>query len=157
MEQVQPEQLLESVARYFAPQAEAGGVEIRVVKASVDQALPEIYADPQRISQVLSNLVSNALRHTPPGGTVTLRTWMEPADAGLANIAVQDTGMGIAPEHLPLIFDRFWKADQARSRSGGAGLGLAIARRIVEAHGGRIWARSAPGQGTTVGFTLKTK
>ncbi|MEO6458558.1 MAG: HAMP domain-containing sensor histidine kinase [Chloroflexia bacterium] len=151
LEQVQPEGLLDAAARSFAPQAEAGGVAIQV---STNGGLPEVDADPQRISQVLSNLVSNALRHTPPGGTITLRAWMEPAGGGLVNISVQDTGSGIAPEDLPHIFDRFWKADRARSRSGGAGLGLAIARRIVEAHGGRIWADSTP-YGTTVGFSLK--
>ena len=118
-------------------------------------------ADPQRISQVVSNLISNALRYTPAEGTITLRAWIEPSEPGYVIFSLRDTGSGIAPEDLPYIFDRFWKADKARSRSGGAGLGLAIARRIVEAHGGRIWAMAgggggAPGQGTTVGFTLRT-
>jgi signal transduction histidine kinase len=152
MEQVHPQGLLDSVARYFAPQAEAAGVAIHVTPSD---RLPEINADPQRLFQVLGNLVSNALRYTPPGGTITLRAWMEPAGNNLVHISVQDTGVGIAPEDLPHIFDRFWKADKARSRSVGAGLGLAIARRIVEAHGGRIWAGSMPGQGTTVGFSLE--
>lgn len=153
MEHVSPEGLLESTARSFAPQAAAGGVMVQVLPGG---RLPEIEADPQRISQVLGNLVSNALHHTPPGGTITLRGWVEPAEPGRVNISVRDTGVGIAPGDLPFIFERFWKADKARSRSGGAGLGLAIARRIVEAHGGHIRAQSAPGQGTTVTFSLRS-
>jgi signal transduction histidine kinase len=151
MEPVQIEVVVRSVARAFAPQAEAVGVMLRVEPGA---SLPELHADPQRISQVLGNLVSNALRHTPSGGTITLRAWVVPGDAGHVHVSVQDTGVGITPEDLPRIFDRFWKADRARSRSGGAGLGLAIARRIVEAHGGRIWAYSTPGMGATVGFSL---
>lgn len=153
LEQVQPEELLRSTARYFAPQAAAGDVAIQV---AAGEMLPEVYADPQRLSQVLGNLVSNALRYTPAGGTITLRAWAEPAESGSVNISVHDTGVGIASVDLPHIFDRFWKADRARSRSSGAGLGLAIARRIVEAHSGRIWATSEPGQGTTVAFSLAT-
>jgi len=150
-EQVCPQDLLQSVAAAFAPQAQSAGVCLQ--RAPICD-LPELYADPQRISQVLGNLLSNALRHTPPGGTITLLAWTTPADSSYIFMSVQDTGMGIAAEELPHIFDRFWKADRARSRSGGAGLGLAIARRIVDAHGGRIWASSAPGQGTTVAFAL---
>jgi two-component system OmpR family sensor kinase/two-component system sensor histidine kinase BaeS len=150
-EQVCPQGLLQSVAGAFAPQARDAGVSLQLAPVC---DLPDLYADPQRISQVLGNLISNALRHTPSGGTITLAAWTVPADSSHVYMSVQDTGMGIAPEDLPHVFDRFWKADRARSRSGGAGLGLAIARRIVEAHGGRIWAASAPGQGTTVAFAL---
>lgn len=151
IEQVQPAGLLQAVARSFAIDAQLAGVAIQV---EAPEDLPELAIDPQRISQVLGNLVSNALRHTPQGGTVTLRAWTEPADGATINISVGDTGVGIAPENLLYIFDRFWKADKARSRSGGAGLGLAISRRIVEAHGGRIWAESVPKQGATVTFAL---
>ncbi|MEO8287623.1 MAG: HAMP domain-containing sensor histidine kinase [Chloroflexota bacterium] len=152
LEQVCIDGLLDAVARSFGPQALAAGVAIQIVPPG---PLPEVSADSQRISQVLGNLLANAIRHTPAGGTVTLRAWVDPTAPGQVNVAVQDTGAGIAPDDLPNIFERFWKADRARSRSGGAGLGLAIARRIVEAHGGRIWATSALGQGTTVGFTLQ--
>jgi two-component system OmpR family sensor kinase/two-component system sensor histidine kinase BaeS len=150
-EQVCPQDLLQSAASAFAPQAQEAGVSLRLAPIC---APPELYADPQRISQVLGNLLSNALRHTPQGGTITLAAWSPPADSAHVFMSVQDTGVGIAPEDLPHIFDRFWKADKARSRSGGVGLGLAIARRIVEAHGGQIWASSAPGEGTTLAFAL---
>jgi two-component system sensor histidine kinase BaeS len=129
---------------------------------------------------VLTNLVGNALRYTQPGGAVALRAFMDygrPVEDAKAKttllgvpgkehstlgaqhpalvIEVSDTGQGIAPEDLPHIFDRFWRADRARTRSsGGTGLGLAIARQIVEAHGGRIWATSVVGRGTAVSFTL---
>ncbi|MCS6881755.1 MAG: ATP-binding protein [Oscillochloridaceae bacterium] len=147
-EPVNPARLLEDARASFAQQAGERNIELRVEA----ETAPELTADPQRISQVLGNLVNNALRHTPPGGVVTLAVRSGPSEA---LFEVRDTGNGIAPEDLPRIFDRFYRADPSRSRaSGGAGLGLAIARRIVEAHGGRIWAESAPGQGATVRFTL---
>lgn len=148
-----PAQLLDSLARSFAHQAEKGNVNLQVTAAP---GLPELWADPQRISQVLGNLVTNALRYTPPGGTITLSAWYDLV-AGQPQVcmAVSDTGTGIAPEDLPHVFDRFWRADRSRSRSsGGAGLGLAIAKRIIDAHQGRVWAYSDPGQGTTVAFSL---
>ena len=119
--------------------------------------MPEILADPQRVAQVLGNLLGNALRHTPAGGSVTLRANATPAAEGGHDlvVSVADTGSGIASADLPHIFDRFYRADRSRSRSlGGAGLGLAIARRIVEAHGGRVGAWSRPGEGTIITFTL---
>jgi two-component system OmpR family sensor kinase/two-component system sensor histidine kinase BaeS len=147
-----PALLLQDVARAFAPQAGAGGVAL-LVAAPPD--LPEIQADPQRIAQVLGNLVSNALRYTPLGGTITLRAgWADARRTALA-LSVADTGSGIAPDDLPHIFERFWRADRARTRgSGGAGLGLVIARRLMEAHGGQITAQSTPGQGTVITCTL---
>lgn len=101
------------------------------------------------MAQVLSNLCGNALKFTPSGGRVRLR-----AEAGEheLRIAVEDTGAGIAPEHLAHIFDRFWQAKRASRAS--AGLGLAIAKSIVEAHGGRIWVESTVGRGTCFAFTL---
>ncbi len=148
VEPVIPARLLEDARASFAHQAAERNITMRVETETV----PELNADPQRIAQVLGNLVSNALRHTPPGGVVTLAVRAGPSEA---LFEVLDTGTGIAPEDLPRIFDRFYRADPSRARaSGGAGLGLAIARRIVEAHGGRIWAESTPGQGTTVRFTL---
>jgi signal transduction histidine kinase len=103
---------------------------------------------------VLQNLLANALRHTPAGGSITVKTQ---AAAGTVQLTITDTGEGIAPEHLPHVFDRFYRADPARARDkGGAGLGLAIVRAIVEAHHGQITAASAgvPGQGTTFTITL---
>ncbi len=109
-----------------------------------------LVADPDRLRQALLNLIDNALRHSPAGGTVAVGL---ARDGGEARIAVRDEGPGIAAEHLPRIFDRFYRADAARDRaSGGAGLGLAIAREIAEAHGGRIEVSTAPGAGST--FTL---
>jgi two-component system sensor histidine kinase BaeS len=108
---------------------------------------PVAPADQVRLRQVVGNLVSNAIRHTPPGGSVTV-------GANDTTITVRDTGSGIAPADLPKIFDRFWRADESRSRAtGGSGLGLAIARKLTEAHGGTIEVQSEPGRGTL--FTIR--
>jgi two-component system sensor histidine kinase BaeS len=107
---------------------------------------PVVVADPVRLRQVIGNLLSNAIRHTPPGGLVTV-------SAHHTTIVVRDTGAGISEEHLPKIFDRFWRADESRSRAtGGTGLGLAISRQLVEAHGGIISVTSTLGRGTA--FTV---
>ncbi len=146
---VQAADLLADVATSFSVQAEEAGIRIEV---DVPDGTGEgeglaLEADPDRLDQVLSNLVANALRHTPRGGRINLLA--EPIPEGM-RLAVSDTGAGIPPEDLPFIFDRFWRGDRARSRSGnaGSGLGLAIARGLVQAHGGRIRAESEPGQGT---------
>jgi signal transduction histidine kinase len=107
---------------------------------------PVIPADPVRLRQLVGNLVSNGIRYTPRGGSVTV-------GANSATITVRDQGVGIAAENLPKIFDRFWRADESRTRAtGGSGLGLAIARKLAEAHGGTISVQSKPGQGTL--FTI---
>lgn len=114
--------------------------------------LPPVTADIARIQRVLYNLVQNALQYTPAGGRVSLT--VRPAETGV-QVEVTDSGEGIPPEDLPHVFDRFFRGDKSRSRAtGGAGLGLAIAKRIVEAHGGHIWVESRPGQGTRFGFYL---
>jgi len=136
--------LLEQVAASFGGAAEAAGVEL-VVDVSSDGWVD---ADPMRLRQALSNLVANALRHTPSGGRVEL-------DGAPGRVSVTDTGEGIPPEELDRIFERFHRVDRSRSRtSGGSGLGLAIVRQIVEAHGGTTTARSRPGSGTTVVLTF---
>jgi len=139
--------LLADAAANFAGQAAAAGVSLRVEGEAGDAAL-EIEADPDRLAQVIGNLVANALRHTPAGGAVTLSAQAGPERVRLV---VKDTGAGIAAEDLPFIFDRFWRGDPARTRQEGAGsgLGLAIARRLVELHGGTIRAESQVGAGTT--------
>jgi two-component system, chemotaxis family, sensor kinase Cph1 len=109
---------------------------------------PKIDADSRRISQVLSNLLGNAIKFTPESGTITLCA--QPNDGALS-ITIGDTGRGIPPEDLPHIFDRYWRPK--RSETEGTGLGLYIARGIVEAHGGQIWAESSP-RGATFVFTL---
>lgn len=145
-----PQELLEDAAAALADQAHQHGVTLHV---QAGDALPLITVDPQRMLQVLTNLIGNALRYTAPGGQITLAAQ---ADARLheVTITVRDSGQGIAPEDLPHIFERFYRADRARTRSsGGAGLGLAIVRQIVLAHGGTIDAASRQGYGTT--FTVR--
>jgi two-component system sensor histidine kinase BaeS len=110
--------------------------------------------DPDRIAQVLDNLLDNAIRHSRPGEQVTVAVAAAGA-GGEVTCSVADTGPGIPARHLPFIFDRFYRADAARSRSrGGSGLGLSIARALVLAHGGQIAAQSVEGQGTTLTFRL---
>lgn len=144
-------ELLRGVAAAVQPQAAAQGIRVEV---RVADSLPPAHADPMRIRQVLLNLVGNALRHTPSGGTITLAA--AAAQGGLA-VSVQDTGPGIDPSDMPHIFERFYRGDASRARdSGGHGLGLAIVKRWVELHGGRVWAENAPGGGARFAFTLPT-
>jgi two-component system sensor histidine kinase BaeS len=151
--------LLADVATSFSGQAEESGVELRVASCKLpvgDSAGPaslQIEGDAGRLDQVLSNLVGNALRHTPRGGCVTLAA--EAVDGGV-QITVADTGVGIAPADLPFIFDRFWRGDRARTHTQGtgSGLGLSIANQLVKAHGGEIQVTSEPGQGTTFAIFL---
>jgi signal transduction histidine kinase len=130
----------------FSGQAEAADLDLRV---EADSDLPTIRGDVGRLDQVLSNLVANAVRHTPPGGSITLEAEAIRGDG--ARICVRDTGEGIPADDLPYVFDRFWKGDRSRTRAGGggSGLGLAIARQLVNAHGGTICVESEPGKGTT--------
>ncbi len=139
--------LVEDVKTSFTGQAAAAGITLES-EIAAEGALT-IQVDPDRIDQVLSNLVTNALRHTPQGGRIVLRACSLP---GAVRLEVQDSGSGIAPEDLPFIFDRFYRADPARVRQpgSGSGLGLAIARQLIQAHGGQIRAESALGLGTTM-------
>jgi histidine kinase len=122
------------------------------VRNEVPSDLPPVEADRERIHQVLFNLLDNAFRFTPAGGAVTVRAVRE---NGSCEVSVEDTGPGIPSEHLPLLFERFYRVDPSRSRDdGGTGIGLAIARSVVEAHGGRIWAESDQGQGSRFRFVL---
>jgi two-component system phosphate regulon sensor histidine kinase PhoR len=117
---------------------------------AIDARAPTVYADPTALRQVMTNLVDNAVRYTPAGGTVTVFTTLADGAAGTW-VGVRDSGIGIAPEHLPRIFERFYRVDPGRSRdAGGTGLGLAIVRHLVEAHAGRVEAESVPGRGTMV-------
>jgi len=142
-------EVLRSTVTSFEPAAESKAIHLT---AEVTDDLPSVMADPDRLAQVLRNLLTNALRHTPDGGWVAVSA----AAAGDAvEIAVADSGEGIATKDLPHVFDRFWRPDRSRSRAeGGAGLGLAIARSLVEAHGGHIWVESTPGQGARFAFRL---
>jgi PAS domain S-box-containing protein len=119
------------------------------LRCDINDSLPPVAGDRDRLVQVLSNLLGNALKFTPEGQGISVRA--TPLE-GAVQVSVKDSGAGIPQEHLPHIFDRFWQANR-QSRSG-AGLGLAICKGIVEAHGGRIWAASSVGRGTTIHFTL---
>jgi signal transduction histidine kinase len=144
--------LLQDTYVNFSPQAADRGVTLAL---DLPPEIPEVSADRRRISQVLGNLLTNALRHTPEGGCVTLSA---ATDADGVEVAVADTGTGIPPEDLPYVFERFWRGDKSRSRAGGgSGLGLAIARQLVEMHGGHIRAASTPGQGSRFSFILPVR
>ncbi len=139
---------LAETGRKFLPRYAAMGITLRVECPGDWSAR----ADPDRLGQILDNLLENALDHTPPGGRVTLAA---AAGDGYVSLSVSDTGTGIKPEHLPRIFDRFYRVGADRSRRrGGSGLGLAIVKSLVEAQGGRIRASSEPGYGTVFSFTL---
>jgi signal transduction histidine kinase len=145
-----PHTLLEAAAAAAEDSFDAKGVALVVRPGNAEGS---VLVDPQRMAQVLGNLLDNALRHTPPAGTVTLSV-QQPEQAWV-ELQVHDTGEGIAPEHLPHVFERFYRADPARAPSrGGSGIGLTISRALVEAHGGSLSATSAgPGRGTT--FTVR--
>jgi len=131
------------------PQAEAAGL---VVSLGIPADLPAVQADPGRVAQILRNLLANALAYTPRGGHIEV---LARAAGSEVEVSVRDNGVGIAPEHLSLVFERFYRVDRSRTRStGGAGLGLSIVKHWVEAHGGRIWVESTLGQGSTFRFTL---
>lgn len=146
--------LVQTVTKRLAPQVEAKRI---ALETELAPDLPRVRADEDRIVQVLTNLTGNALQHTPERGSIKIAAKQL---NGEVQISVHDTGIGIPPEHLPHIFDRFYRADKSRSRGagGGSGIGLTIARALVEAHGGRIRAESAgEGQGSTFTFTLPTE
>lgn len=150
---VSPDTLISAAVAASADRYRAKNV---ILQPHTANSLPEICADPQRLGQVLGNLLDNALRHTPPEGRVDVTTT---ADTTTLAIKVVDTGEGIAAEHLPHVFERFYRADAARDRRhGGAGIGLAIAKAIVEAHGGYISADSGgPGAGATFTVVLPSR
>jgi signal transduction histidine kinase len=128
----------------------ASAASIALVLDFADE-LPEIWADRDRLLQVFENLVGNALKFVAAGGRITIGATRREADV---LFTVRDTGAGIAAEHLPHVFERFWQAREGERR--GAGLGLPIVKGIVEAHGGRVWVESQPGVGSTFSFTIRT-
>jgi signal transduction histidine kinase len=142
---------VQTVTKRLAPQAEAKRI---ALDADLKPDLPLLLADEDRLVQVLTNLTGNALQYTPENGRVIISARRDQQEI---RVSVQDTGAGMSPEHLPHIFDRFYRVDASRSRreGGGSGIGLTIARALVEAHGGRIWAESAgEGQGSVFSFTI---
>lgn len=143
--------LVEDAVAIFQPIAEAEAVHLAV---NLPKVRLMVQIDQARITQVLQNLLVNALRHTPAGGRITVQILVSPAHDNQVTIAIQDSGDGIETEHLPYLFNRFYRTDSARDRDGGgAGLGLAIVRALVEAHGGTAAAQS-PGRGQGSTFTL---
>ncbi|WP_405816194.1 HAMP domain-containing histidine kinase [Streptomyces sp. NBC_01390] len=151
---VRIDELLGQVAAAHQGPAETAGVALTVPPPPPGAPRPPLLdADPVRLRQAVSNLLSNAVRHTPAGGTVTLRSYVTEAGDELA-VEVSDTGSGIPAKDLPYVFDRFWRAEKSRNRStGGSGLGLAIVLKLAEAHGGTVDVASTEGQGAT--FTLR--
>ncbi len=143
-EEVDLAQMARDAVRQLSPRLQEKGLEGEVVASG---PVP-LWGDAARLRELLFILLDNAIKFTPAGGRVEVRV---AADGDRARLEVADTGVGIEPQDLPRIFDRFYRADRARRRDedGGAGLGLAIAKAIVEAHGGRIWAESEPGRGAT--------
>jgi len=142
----------EHMTETFQPQAQAKGLRIELEDQRADKSSSAIVlGDPQRVEQILGNLISNAIRYSPPGGVVKIRL---NADGQDLLVQVKDSGSGIPPDALPFIFDRFYRADKSRSRNeGGSGLGLAIARQLAQAHGGNLTAENASDGGAI--FTLR--
>jgi signal transduction histidine kinase len=142
-QQVAPAALLGRLSAAYQGQAESRGIHLAM---DLPPNLPNVHVDPERMVQVLGNLVSNALLHTNAGGTITLSARRED---GQVVLAVRDTGAGMTSEVLAHVFERFYRGDEARQQDGASGLGLAIAKALVELHGGRISATSAGrGQGS---------
>ncbi|MDA1219183.1 MAG: ATP-binding protein [Chloroflexi bacterium] len=146
--------LISDTLESMSAQADASSKKLNL-KGSVEGELSNVVTDARRMQRVLYNLVQNAVRYTPSDGTIQILA----RDTGAeVQVEVTDTGEGIPDAELPRIFDRFYRTEQSRSRdSGGAGLGLSIAKGIVEAHGGRLWVKSALGEGSTFGFALPKK
>lgn len=148
-EQASLSDLISDTLESFSELAGRQGV---TLSGEVQPGVDPVFMDVPRVGRVLNNLIANALRHTPPGGRVTVRAM--PAPPGV-RVEVRDTGEGIPAEDLPNVFDRFYRGEKSRSRAtGGAGLGLAIAKGIVEAHAGQVGVESSPGQGTCFYYTL---
>lgn len=143
---VSPGQVIADAVETQKPLAAAASLEIQ---AEVPRQIADVWADRDRLLQIFENLIGNAIKFTPAHGRVSVGA--EQAESEVT-FRVADTGAGIAPDDVPHLFNRFWQGDRARRR--GAGLGLPIVKGIVDAHGGRIWVRSAPGRGTTFFFTV---
>jgi len=146
-QRVSPSVLLQSAEDHMKLQAERNGLEIMTIHNNI---LPDVSADFTRIDQVFTNLIHNAIKFTPPGGKITLSAMQEEDQVVFT---IEDTGIGISPEVLPRIFERFYKADRSRA-STGTGLGLSISKHVIESHGGKIWAESVEGKGSKFSFSL---
>jgi signal transduction histidine kinase len=150
---VNMEQLVTRVAEAYRIQSPDHAIEVDFPKP-----LPLVWGDEERLRQVLTNLVGNAIKYSPKGGAIRIGAWAEPMD-GTEPVSVvtyvADEGIGIPKDELPQIFERFYRVDSTFRRStAGAGLGLFLSKAIIDAHGGEIWARSEPGAGATFFFSL---
>jgi signal transduction histidine kinase len=148
LQALRPATLVSGALEMLAPIADGKSIRVR---AHVRSTLPLVFADGGRIVQALSNLIGNAVKFTESGGRVAVRAESRRHEVVFS---VTDTGPGIEADELEHIFDRFWQARRHRGSDRGLGLGLAIVKGIVQAHGGRVWAESEPGLGTTIRFTL---
>ena len=144
-----PIDLAELAVKQFTAIAAESSLELRSV---VPDDVPNVWVDTEKIGHVFSNLINNAIKWTPQGGKITISGW---EDDAMVWFSITDTGQGIEPEHLPHIFERFFKTDAARSQPG-TGLGLSIARHIVDAHSGALSATSTTGEGSEFTFTVRT-
>jgi two-component system sensor histidine kinase BaeS len=138
--------LMQDLTSSFSSQAKAQGI---TLSSEMDNSALELNADYDRLNQVLSNLISNALRHTPSGGKISVEAESISGGERSVRIRVKDSGVGIAPEDLPFIFDRFWRGDKSRTNRSNSGLGLAISKQLIMAHKGTIEVESEVGKGTT--------
>ena len=146
---VNPGEIVEDASSRFENEALSKGIKL---VTDVPGDLPAVNADKLRISQVIGNLIRNSLTHTPSGGTIKVSATRA---GNVVTFAVEDTGAGVDEKDLPYLFERFYRADSSRTRAtGGAGLGLSIAKSLVKAHGGQIGAESQPGKGCRIFFTL---
>lgn len=149
--------IIRQVVEMFRPRA---AEEAKSIEVDLGDDLPPVSVDSQRISQVLYNLIANAFQYTAEGDTIKVGTRLDSTMGGgvdhpVVLVSVEDTGEGISKEDLPYVFDHFYRVDESRARaSGGSGIGLAIVKHLVEAHGGRVWAKSEPEVGSTFFFTL---
>lgn len=142
-EQIGATELLRHIAERFQPDVETAGINMHT---EIPAVLPTVTVDHERIEQALGNIIENAIKYTPAGGTISL---MAVAEQQGVRVMVADTGEGIGPEDIPRVFERLYRGEKSRSRqSGGTGLGLAIAKQVIEAHGGDIWVESEQGQGS---------
>ncbi|NLY49518.1 MAG: cell wall metabolism sensor histidine kinase WalK [Firmicutes bacterium] len=150
LEEVRLVELVDQVLPKLVPMTADKNLEL---VTQIGPELPPVWGNPDRLQQVLINLLDNALRHTPDGGRVTVTA--REIEGNMVAVSVSDTGSGVPPEDLPYLFERFYKVEKARTRTtAGTGIGLAIVRSVVEAQGGQVWAESSPGAGTTITFTI---
>lgn len=144
-------ELIFATSAGFKMQPQDRGISINT---AIPDGLPKVAGDRDRLEQVMVNLLDNAIKYTPVGGSVSVTA--EVLDGAFVRVDVTDTGIGIPPEDIPRIFERFYRVDKARSRElGGTGLGLAIVKHIINAHNGKVWVESTPGKGSTFSIMLK--